>query len=312
MPGFAVSTSGLTKCYGDIRAVDGVDLRVERGEIYGFLGLNGAGKTTTIRLLLGMVRPTAGRAEILGEPVGPATRSLWRRVGHLVEAAVAYPELTVRENLEVARQLQRLEDRSATTRAIDRLGLGEYAERRARQLSAGNLQRLALARALLHDPELLVLDEPANGLDPAGVVEVRRLLQELVRDHGATVFMSSHILPEVERLATRIGIVHRGRLVAELSAADLERRRRRRLEVAARDLDRAESALREAGFAPTRSAGADRPVLELTDERALTRPDEVADLLVRSGAPPLRLAVVQEDIEAQFLRLVGADERGRA
>ena len=312
MPDLVVSTSGLTKRYGDVLAVDRVDLRVKRGEIYGFLGLNGAGKTTTIRLLLGMVRPSAGHADLFGLQVGSGTESLWRRVGHMVEAATAYPELTVRENLEVARQLQVVDDRSATTRAIERLGLSEYADRRARHLSAGNLQRLALARALLHEPELLVLDEPANGLDPAGVVEIRHLLQELVRERGVTVFMSSHILPEVDRLATRIGIVHRGRLVEELSSAELERRRHRRLEVATRDLERAEAALRQAGFAPTRSGGSDRPVIELTDDRALNRPDEVAELLVRSGVPPVRLAVVQEDIEAHFLRLVGADERGHA
>jgi ABC-2 type transport system ATP-binding protein len=312
MADLVVSTSGLTKRYGDVLAVDRVDLRVERGEIYGFLGLNGAGKTTTIRLLLGMVRPSAGHADLFGVQVGSDTESLWRRVGHMVEAAAGYPELTVRENLEVARQLQVVDDRSATARAIERLGLSEYADRRARHLSAGNLQRLALARALLHEPELLVLDEPANGLDPAGVVEIRHLLQELVRERGVTVFMSSHILPEVDRLATRIGIVHRGRLVEELSSAELERRRRRRLEVATRDLERAETALRQAGFTPTRSGDSDRPVIELTDDRALNRPDEVAELLVRSGVPPLRLAVVQEDIEAHFLRLVGADERGRA
>jgi ABC-2 type transport system ATP-binding protein len=310
MPDLAVSTSGLTKRYGDTLAVDRVALRVERGEIYGFLGLNGAGKTTTIRLLLGMVRPTAGHAELLGVRVGSEAASLWRRVGHVVEAATCYPELTVRENLEVARLLQAVDDRSATPRAIERLGLSEYADRRARHLSAGNLQRLALARALLHEPDLLVLDEPANGLDPAGVVEIRHLLQELVRERGVTVFMSSHILPEVDRLASRVGIVHRGRLVEELSSAELERRRHRRLEVATRDLERAEAALRQAGFAPSRSGGS--PVIELADERALNHPDEVAELLVRSGVPPVRLAVVQEDIEAHFLRLVGADERGHA
>jgi ABC-2 type transport system ATP-binding protein len=312
MADLVVSTSGLTKRYGDVLAVDRLDLRVERGEISGVLGLNGAGKTTTIRLLLGIARPSAGHADLFGLQVGSDTGSLWRRVGHMVEAATAYPELTVRENLEVARQLQAVDDPSATARAIERLGLSEYADRRARRLSAGNLQRLALARALLHEPDLLVLDEPANGLDPAGVVEIRHLLQELARERGVTVFMASHILPEVDRLATRIGIVHRGRLVEELSSAELERRRHRRLEVATRDLERAETALRQAGFAPTRSGGGDRPVIELTDDRALSHPDEVAELLVRSGVPPVRLAVVQEDIEAHFLRLVGADERGHA
>jgi ABC-2 type transport system ATP-binding protein len=312
MPDLAVSTSGLTKRYGDVLAVHRVDLRVARGEIYGFLGLNGAGKTTTIRLLLGMVRPTEGHAELLGVRVGSNPESLWRRVGHLVESATAYPELSVRENLDVARRLQAIDNPSVAGLAIERLGLSQYADRQARHLSAGNLQRLALARALLHEPDLLVLDEPANGLDPVGVVEIRHLLEELVRERGVTVFMSSHNLPEVDRLATRIGIVHRGKLVEELSSAELERRRHRRLEVATRDLERAEGALRQAGFAPSRSGGGDRPVIELTDDRALNHPDEVAELLVRSGAPPVRLAVVQEDIGAHFLRLVGADERGHA
>jgi ABC-2 type transport system ATP-binding protein len=311
MPDLAVSTCRLTKRFGELLAVDSIDLRVERGEIYGFLGLNGAGKTTTIRLLLGMARPSGGHAEIFGVRVGPGGESLWRRVGQLVESAVAYPELTVRENLEVARLLYGVEDRSVTARAIERLGLVDCADRRARHLSAGNLQRLALARALLPEPELLVLDEPANGLDPAGVVEVRQLLRTLSRDRGVTVFMSSHVLPEVDRLASRIGVVHRGRLVEELSAAELDRRRRRRLEVVSRDLDRAETVLRQAGFTPTRCARPEGGSIELPDERALDHPDDVAELLVRAGAAPLRLAVVQDDIEAHFLRLVGADGRQR-
>src|SRR5215471_10772174 len=234
MTELAVATSGLTKRYGGapgVLAVDRVDLRVARGEVYAFLGLNGAGKSTTIRMLLGMIRPTAGHVALFGERVQPDAVGLWRRVGHLVETATAYPELSVRENLEVARRLAGIDARRAVDGAIERLGLGEYAERRAGTLSLGNLQRLALARALLGEPELLVLDEPANALDPAGVVEIRELLRALAIEQGVTVFMSSHILGEVDRLATRIGIVHRGRLIEELDSAALERHRDPRLEV---------------------------------------------------------------------------------
>jgi ABC-2 type transport system ATP-binding protein len=181
----AVETGGLSKRYGDVRAVDDVTLRVDRGEVYGFLGLNGAGKTTTIRALLGMVRPSGGTVRLLGEPVTPGGRGPWRRLGHLVETATAYPELTVRENLELSRRLYRVADPRATDRAIDRFGLAPYADRRARTLSIGNLQRLALARALLHAPELVILDEPTNGLDPAGVLEVRELLRALARDQAS-------------------------------------------------------------------------------------------------------------------------------
>jgi len=295
----AIETNGLSKNYGAVRAVDSVNLRVGRGEIYGFLGLNGAGKTTTIRALLGMIRPSVGWVRVLGQPVGPGGRGPWGRVGHMVERPSAYPELTVRENLEVHRRLQGIADRSAVERAIGRLNLAEYADRKARTLSTGNLQRLGLARALLHNPELLILDEPANGLDPAGVVEIRELLESLASEKGVTVFMSSHILPEVDRLATRIGIIHKGRLVEELTAENVEALRSQRLEIQTRDLAAAGRILAAAEFDPV---AADGKVL-LKEERAVRHPDDVATLLVNAGVPPIRLVVTQEDLEEHFLRL---------
>jgi ABC-2 type transport system ATP-binding protein len=305
-----VRTCGLVKRFGRrVVALDGLDLRVEPGEIYGLLGRNGAGKTTAIRLILGMLRPAAGHAELFGARVGRADGVPWRRVGYLVEGPAAYPDLTARENLEVARRLQAVEDRGAPGAALERLGLRECADVQARALSAGNRQRLALAIALLHRPDLLVLDEPANGLDPAGVVEVRALLREQALERGGAVLLSSHILPEVDRLATRVGILHRGRLVEEWSAGELDRRRRRRLAVAVTGSDRlalAEAALRQAGFAPGRAA-ASGALLELWDARALEAPDEVARILCAAGAPPSRLAIEQEDLEPHFLRLTAGE-----
>jgi len=295
----AIETSNLTKDYGALRAVSAVNLRVGRGEIYGFLGLNGAGKTTTIRALLGMIRPSAGTVRVLGEPVGPNGRGPWRRVGHMVERPSAYPDLTVRENLEIARRLQGVTNKAATGRVIGLLRLEEYASRKTGTLSTGNLQRLALARALLHEPELVILDEPANGLDPAGVVEIRELLAGLARAKGVTVFMSSHILTEVDRLATRIGIIHQGRLIEELEAEKLEELRSRRLEVKTRDLKRAERVLAEAGYKIKIVDGS----IHLTEPHAMDAPDDVAALLVGAGAPPTRLAVEQEDLEQHFLKL---------
>jgi ABC-2 type transport system ATP-binding protein len=304
----AVETVGLTKRYGsDVLAVDRVDLRVARGELYAFLGLNGAGKSTTIRMLLGMIRPTAGHALVLGERVAPDATRIWGRVGHLVETATAYPDLTVREDLEVARRLQGVADRRAIDRVIERLGIGEYARRPTGRLSLGNRQRLALARALLHEPELLVLDEPANGLDPAGVIEIRELLRDLVRERGTTVFMSSHLLSEVDQLATRIGIVHRGRLVEELDSDVLEQHRSQRLEIGARDLDAAARILRLAGFDPHRSAG-DGSLLELREPEAIEAPDTLARLLVEGGAPPTRIAVARETLEDHFIRLTSGSD----
>ena len=183
----------------------------------------------------------------------------------------------------------------------ERLAL-EYASRRARTLSQGNVQRLGLALAMFHQPELLLLDEPANGLDPAGVVEVRQMLRALVSERGVTVFMSSHILAEVDRLATRVGIIHEGRLIEEVSAGELELRRSARLGVETRDIEAARRALRAAGYDPqTDGAG-----LIVTEARALERPDEVAEVLAASGNAPTRLALEQEDLEAHFLRLTGA------
>jgi ABC-2 type transport system ATP-binding protein len=305
----AIATETLTKRYrGDVLAVDGVNLRVARGEIYAFLGLNGAGKSTTIRMLLGMIKPTAGHAELFGTRVGPGANNLWRRVGHLVESATAYPELTVVENLDVARRLAGIDDLRRVDEIIDRLALNVYAGRRAGTLSLGNLQRLALARALLHSPELLILDEPANGLDPAGVIEIRDLLRDLAQHEGVTVFMSSHILGEVDLLANRIGIVHRGRLVEELDSDALEQRRDRRLEVGAHDLGAAETALRAAGLTPQRRVDGR---LELRDSVALEAPERIAEILVSAGAPPTHLALARESLEEHFMRLT-SDEAGAA
>jgi ABC-2 type transport system ATP-binding protein len=306
---FAIETSALSKTFGTVRAVEDVNLRVRRGEIYGFLGLNGAGKTTTIRLLLGMIRPASGSVCVLGERVGPHGQGPWSRVGHLVENPAAYPELTVRENLELARRLQMTLDPAAAPRAIALLGLSAYEHRKAGTLSSGNLQRLGLARALLHRPELLILDEPANGLDPAGVVEIRELIADLAREHGVTVFMSSHILTEVDRLATRVGIIHKGRLLEELDTKGLERLAGRYLEINTRNQEAARRALTQAGF---RTAWADGGALRLDAARAVGAPDQIASLLVEAGTPPTHVSVVQEDLEQYFLRLTSRRDASQA
>jgi len=300
----AIETENLVKRYSEVTAVDRLSLQVAEGEIYAFLGLNGAGKTTTLRMLLGMIRPTSGSASVLGKTVRLGSRQPWAGVGYLVETPHAYPELSVRENLEVARRLHPGTPSAAVGEIIERLALGEYADRRAGTLSLGNAQRLGLAKALLHSPRLLLLDEPANGLDPAGIVEIRQLLLDLTRQQGVTVFMSSHILAEVSRLARRIGIIHQGRLLQELDVDALERNRRRRLLLRARDLPAARSALAAAGQPVELLADG---ALELTDRACIERPEEIASLMVKAGVPPTQLLVEEEDLEQYFLRLVGQD-----
>jgi len=302
MTKYLIETQDLGKRYGDVQAVKDLSLQVAEGEIYAFLGLNGAGKTTTIRMLLGMIRPTSGSATVLQTRVRLGSRQPWDRVGYLVEIPHAYPELTVYENLEVARRLHPGATPAAVDQIIERLGLAPYARRRAGNLSQGNAQRLGLARALLHAPRLVFLDEPANGLDPAGIVEIRQLLLELTHQQGVTVFMSSHILAEVARLAGRIGIIHQGRLLQEMDMDELERSRRRRLLLRARDGEAARRVLASGGYsAETLPDG----MLQLSQPACIERPEDIASLLVQAGVPPTHLAVEEEELEQYFLRLVG-------
>ena len=299
-----IETEAIGKRYGDVKAVDGLSLKVEEGEIYAFLGLNGAGKTTTIRMLLGMIKPTSGSATVLGKHIRLGSREPWAEVGYMVEIPRAYPELTVYENLEVARRLHPGTAPKAISQIIERLALAPYANRRAGNLSQGNAQRLGLAKALLHHPKLIILDEPANGLDPAGIVEIRELLRELTREEGVTVFMSSHILAEVSRLADRIGIIHAGRLLQEMDIAELEHNRRRRLLVRARDVDAARQALSAAGHP---SETLPDSTLQLSQPADIEHPDDIASLLVKAEIPPTQLLVEEEELEPYFLRLVGAN-----
>ncbi len=302
---WSIETENLGKCYGDVRAVGHLSLRVAEGEIYAFLGLNGAGKTTTIRMLLGMIKPTTGYAKVLNTTVQLGSRKPWESVGYLVEIPRCYPELSVYENLEVARRLHPGTPRKSVTQIIERLGLSVYADRRAGTLSQGNAQRLGLAKALLHNPKLIFLDEPANGLDPAGIVEIRELLLELTHEQGVTVFMSSHILAEVSRLAQRIGIIHKGNLIQELNMDELERNRKRRLLLRTRDVESAKRSLMNAGRVPEILPDG---TIELEDAASVKHPDDINSLLVNAGTSPTQLMVEEEELEQYFLRLVGMNE----
>ena len=213
-----ITTHALSKRYGSLRAVDGVDLHVQRGDIYGFLGANGSGKTTTVRMLLGLVLATSGEIELLGEPMPRRRRTVLPRVGALVEGPAAYGHLSGRTNLTMLdaagpggvrrTRRRRVED------ALEQVGLARVGRRPVKNYSLGMRQRLGLAAALLRTPELLVLDEPTNGLDPQGIREIRELLLTL-HAAGTTVFLSSHLLAEVEQLCTRVGVLDRGRLVVQ-------------------------------------------------------------------------------------------------
>jgi len=300
-----IETQNLGKQYGKVKAVENLSLHVAEGEIYAFLGLNGAGKTTTIRMLLGMIRPTTGYASVLGTKVDLGSSKPWKDVGYLVETPHAYPELTVFENLDASRRLHPGTPVSAISDVIERLSLQKYTNIRAGNLSLGNAQRLGLAKALIHKPRLLFLDEPANGLDPAGIVEIREMLLEMTREQGTTVFMSSHILAEVSRMAQRIGIIHNGHLLQEMNIDELERNRLRRLLVQTRDNPAAAQMLSSAGF---RLHVPLNGTIVLDDPESLANPDRINTMLVQAGFPPTRLMVEEEDLEEYFLRLVGLEK----
>ena len=297
-----IETENLTKHFGDVHAVKSVSLKVGKGEIYGFLGPNGAGKSTTIRMLLGMINPTAGSAFLMGKKVTTTSCGLWERVGYLVETPYSYPELTVWENLEIVRRLRRIPDKKSVDIVIDKLRLTPYRNRKAGYLSSGNAQRLGLAKALIHQPDILILDEPANELDPAGIVEMRELFKNLASTKGVTIFISSHILGEISKFATEIGIIHEGRLVQEVNADQLERLLHKRLVINTLDKEAAQTRLTNQGYSVNVSR---EGFLEIMDKEAINHPENVARFLVHAGVPLTMLKVEEENLESFFLRVIG-------
>lgn len=300
----AIEVRGLTHRFGSSTVLDGIDLSIGTGLVYGFLGRNGAGKTTLIRSLLGLLAPAAGEIRLLGTPVsgGRTPADLWRHVGYLVEGPGLYPTLTVQDHLAVAARYRELSP-AAIDRIVDQLGLGPFSHVAARALSLGNRQRLGLALALVHRPRLVVLDEPVNGLDPAGVVEVRQLIRGLA-DEGVTVFMSSHLIAEVARLADRVGVIHTGRLVDELDASQLGGPRRLVSTFRSADAARCALAALRAEHIDAALSGADpATTVESIDPAALGAPDRVARIIAGAGAPPTSLTVEHVDLEGLFLDL---------
>jgi len=299
----AVASRGLTKRFGRQAAVDGIDLAVPRGAVYGFLGPNGSGKTTTIRMLLGLVRPTAGTHELLGAPMPAGAGQVLPRVGSLVEGPAFHPYLSGAANLARLDAADRTAEPGSARRriatALDRVGLSAAADKRYRAYSLGMRQRLALAAALLAPRDLLILDEPTNGLDPQGTREVRSLITALAAD-GATVMLSTHLLSEVEQICGYVGVMHLGRLVAQASLPELRARAEPRVRV---ETDRPEDAartLRELGLSDVETArnGA-------TGRLGPLAPEKVVAALVHDGVGVRGFGVVAPDLEEMFVSLTG-------
>lgn len=306
----AIRTRGLSKRFGARLAVEGLDLEVPRGSVFGFLGPNGSGKTTTIRMLLGLATPSGGTMSVLGRPMPQAAMAVLPRVGTLVEGPAFYPYLTGTANLLRLDAANRATDPATRKRrigrALDRVGLGQAAGLAVHAYSLGMKQRLGLANALASERELLILDEPTNGLDPQGTREVRHLIGSLAED-GATVFVSSHLLSEIEQVCTHAAVVGRGRLLAQGTLTSLFDDGPRRILVRTRDVPLAGDVLRGLGLVPVEEgvpapgAGALRaPLGEGSPE-----PERIVAALVAAGVGVRGVEVEHASLEDRFVELTG-------
>ncbi len=303
MSGTAVATAGLTKRFGDQVAVNSIDLVVPTGSVYGFLGPNGSGKTTTIRMLLGLVGATSGSIELLGREMPAAGPEVLARVGALVEGPAFHPYLSGRDNLVRIDAADRTtEPRTARARideALDRVGLLAAADKRYRAYSLGMRQRLAIAAALLRRRDLLVLDEPTNGLDPQGTREVRTLVGSLAEE-GSTVLVSSHLLSEVEQMCSHLGVMHAGRLVAQGTSAEVRAGTQATAVVETDQPQEAARIMRELGLLDVHANH-----VSATGNLGEVAPDKIVAACVHQGVPVLGFRVGVPSLEDVFVALTG-------
>lgn len=298
-----LETKDLTKQFGGKTAVSHVDMEVHRGDIYGFIGKNGAGKTTLIRMAVGLAAPTSGNIRLMGSNHLEEQR---RKIGTVIEYPAVFPHMTAKENMEAQCRLLGVKNiKKETDDLLEIVGLGDTGKKKARNFSLGMKQRLAIALALIGSPEFLCLDEPTNGLDPAGIVEVRDLIQRLNRERQITVLISSHILGELSKLATRYGIIHQGRMLEQFTAEELEERCRSGLEIHVDNREAAVKLLHEqfriADIRPLENGGLLLP-------EPCTQPALLNQALVQAGVMVDSLHTRQGDLEHYFMQVTSQAE----
>jgi ABC-type multidrug transport system ATPase subunit len=291
-----IKTKGLTYYFSKQQnTLDNINLCVEKGSIYGFLGPNGAGKTTTLRLLLGLLKKQQGSIEIFGKEFDRHRLESLKKIGSLIEQPSLYGHLTAKENLEIYRKIYGA-SKESIKHVLQLVGLEGTGKKKAKQFSLGMKQRLSIALALLHNPELLILDEPTNGLDPNGIIETRELIKKLNRENGVTIIVSSHILAEVERMATHVGIIHKGKLLFQGSLGELQNMKSRQsfIQIDTRDNEAALKLLAEQG-AETRNGYVVLPFKEKAATAAINRK------LVEQNIDVYLLQPQQNDLEQLFI-----------
>ena len=304
MSDYLIETKQLTKIYGEQAAVKNIDLHVKRGRIYGLLGRNGAGKTTTMKMLLGLTQPTSGEVKIWGKTLRGNEKKLLPRIGNLIESPGFYPNLTATENLRIFATLRGVPNRHAIKDALDLVGLPYKDKKLFSQYSLGMKQRLAIALAVMHDPELLILDEPINGLDPIGIAEVRSFIRELCDTRGKTILISSHILSEISLLADDVGIIDHGTLLEEESLAELEQKSSKHIHFTVSNTSQAARVL-ERDFQENHFSVLDDHNIQLYN---LTLPiGKIVTAFVANGLEVSEAHSCEESLEDYFKRVTGGE-----
>ena len=304
MSDYLIETKQLTKIYGEQAAVKNINLHVKRGKIYGLLGRNGAGKTTTMKMLLGLTQPTSGEVKIWGKPLRGNEKKLLPRIGSLIESPGFYPNLTATENLRIFATLRGVPNRNAIKDALDLVGLPYKDKKLFSQYSLGMKQRLAIALAVMHDPELLILDEPINGLDPIGIAEVRSFIRELCDARGKTILISSHILSEISLLADDVGIIDHGTLLEEESLAELEQKSSKHIHFTVSNTSQAARVL-ERDFQENHFSVLDDHNIQLYN---LTLPiGKIVTAFVANGLEVTEAHSCEESLEDYFRRVTGGE-----
>ena len=297
-----LKTYNITKKYGEQLAVDNVNMTIKKGDIYGFIGQNGAGKTTLIRLITGLIHKSGGEIELLGANEENELNKARTMVGSLIETPSFYTNMTARENLEVSRLVRSIPGKKCIDEVLELVGLKDVEKKKVKNFSLGMRQRLGIANALMGNPKLLILDEPINGLDPMGIVEIRELLKKINKEKDMTILISSHILSELSELATTYGIISNGKLIEEITAKQLSEKCRQYIDLRVDDTARAVILLeRELGIS-------DYEVLEDSNIKVFSNLDnvgEVNSLLSRSGIIVESISVKGENLEEYFMNKVG-------
>ena len=304
MSDYLIETKQLTKIYGEQAAVKNIDLHVKRGRIYGLLGRNGAGKTTTMKMLLGLTQPTSGEVKIWRKTLRGNEKKLLPRIGSLIESPGFYPNLTATENLRIFATLRGVPNRHAIKDALDLVGLPYKDKKLFSQYSLGMKQRLAIALAVMYDPELLILDEPINGLDPIGIAEVRSFIRELCDARGKTILISSHILSEISLLADDVGIIDHGTLLEEESLAELEQKSSKHIHFTVSNTSQAARVL-ERDFQENHFSVLDDHNIQLYN---LTLPiGKIVTAFVANGLEVTEAHSCEESLEDYFRRVTGGE-----